>query len=217
MKVKKHEILTQILKDRLVGIIRTDSYEDAIKIADACIEGGIKIIEVTFTSSGAHNLIKELANKYKDTDVIIGAGTVLDPETARIAILNGAEFIISPSLNLDLIKLCNRYNKLSIPGVMTITEIVEALELGVELVKVFPASSLGMGFIKSVKAPIPQVMIMPTGGVSLDNALDWLEAGSSALGIGGSLTNLAKNGDFGKVTEMAKELRNIINKYNKEA
>lgn len=209
--MKKHEVLTQMLEDKLLGIIRTNSFEDAVKIADACIEGGIKIIEVTFTSPAAHDVIKELSKKYKETDVLIGAGTVLDAETARIAILNGAEFIVSPSLNENVIKLCNRYNKLSFPGVMTVTEIVEALELGVELIKVFPASSLGMGFIKSIKAPIPQVMIMPTGGISLDNASDWLKSGSSVLGIGGSLTSVSKNGDFGKVTETAKEFRSIVN------
>lgn len=215
--MKKHELLTQLLEDKLVGVIRTDSFDEAIKIADACIEGGIKIIEVTFTSPGTEEVIQELSDKYRGTDVVIGAGTVLDSETARTAILHGAEFVVAPSLNTEVIKLCNRYNKLCIPGVMTVTEIVQALELGVELVKMFPASSLGMGFIKSIKAPIPQVMIMPTGGVSLDNALDWLKAGSSALGIGGSLTNAAKDGDFEKVIAMAKEFRNVINNYNKEA
>lgn len=215
--MKKHELLTQLLEDKLVGIIRTDSFDKAIKIADACIEGGVKIIEVTFTSPGTEGVIQKLSNKYRGTDVVIGAGTVLDSETARIAILHGAEFVVAPSLNIEVIKLCNRYNKLCIPGIMTVTEIVQALELGVELVKIFPAASLGMGFIKSIKAPIPQVMIMPTGGVSLDNALDWLKAGSSALGIGGSLTNAAKDGDFENVVATAKEFRNVINNYNKEA
>lgn len=214
--MKKHKVLSEILKDKIMAVIRTDSHEKAINIADACIEGGIKILEVTFTSSGAHDIIKELVHKYKDADVIIGAGTVLDSETARVAILNGAEFIVSPSLNLDVIKLCNRYNKLTIPGVMTVTEIVKALESGVELVKVFPASTLGMGYIRAVKAPIPQVMIMPTGGISLDNAQDWLKAGSSALGIGGTLTNAGKDGNYAKVTEVAKEFRNIVNRFNEE-
>lgn len=214
--MKKHEVLHKILKDKLVGIIRTDSYDKAINIAAACIEGGISILEVTFTSSGAHDIIKYLVDKYRDKDVIIGAGTVLDSETARIAILNGAEFIVSPSLDLDVIKLCNRYNKLSIPGVMTVTEIVKALELGVELVKMFPATSLGKSFIKSVKAPIPQVLIMPTGGISLDNAEDWLRAGGSCLGIGGVLANAGKDGDYTKVTEIAREFRSIVNRFNQE-
>lgn len=214
--MKKHEILNRIISDKLVGIIRNDCLEDTINIADACIKGGIKILEVTFTSLDAPEAIKILSKKYKDTDVMIGAGTVLDPETARIAILNGAEFIISPSLNPETIKLTNRYNKLSIPGVMTATEILQALELGVELVKVFPASSLNMNFMKSIKAPIPQVILMPTGGISLDNAGLWLEAGSSVLGVGGSLTKVDKDGDFTKIVDIAKRFRKIIDEYKEE-
>ncbi len=211
--MKRHETLVKMLDDKLLGIIRTNSFDDALKIADACIEGGIEIIEVTFTYSRAHDIIRELSKKYKETDVMLGAGTILDAETARIALLNGAEFIISPSLNEDVIKLCNRYNKLSIPGVMTVTEIKKALELGVELVKVFPAATLGVDFIRSIKAPIPQVMIMPTGGISLENATCWLEAGSSVLGIGGNLTNVAENGDFEKITEIARKFRDVIDNY----
>lgn len=214
--MKKHEILSRIVSDKLVGIIRSDSIEEAIKIADACIEGGISIIEVTFTSLDAPEMIKTLSKKYKDRDVLIGAGTVLDPETARIALISGAEFIISPSLNPEVIKLTNRYNKLSIPGVMTATEIVGALELGVELVKVFPASSLNMNFIKSVQAPLPQIILMPTGGVSLDNAQSWLDAGSSVLGIGGNLTKVGKDGDYRQTVEIARKFRTIINEYKEE-
>lgn len=213
--MKRHELLTRILEDKLVGIIRTNSFNEAIKATEAIIEGGVKIVEVAFTTPKADNVIQKVRDKYEGKDVIIGAGTVLDTETARTAILNGAQFIISPSLNLDVIKLCNRYNKLCIPGVMTLTEITQALENGVELVKIFPASALGMGFIKAVKGPLPQAMMMPTGGVSLDNAIEWLEAGSSAIGVGGSMTKAAKDGDYKQVSETARKFRNKINEFKR--
>ena len=156
------------------------------------------------TVPGAVDIIKELTEIYKDDeDMLIGAGTVLDPETARACILAGAKYIVSPSLNVETIKLCNRYRIAVMPGVMTVKEAVEALELGVEIIKVFPGNVFGPAIISSFKGPLPQANFMPTGGVSLDNVKDWIKAGAVAVGTGGDLTKGAKTGNYELVTETA--------------
>ena len=144
-------------------------------ISEACVKGGIQGIEVTFTVQSADEVIKELVSVYKTNEkVVIGAGTVLDATTARIAILAGAQFIVSPAFDEETAKLCNLYQIPYMPGCMTITEMKTALEAGVDIVKLFPGNAFGPGFIKAVKAPLPQVNIMPTGGVSLDNVEEWI-------------------------------------------
>lgn len=208
--MKKHEILQRMLTDRLVGIIRTDTAEEAVLASEACIRGGMKCLEVTFTVAGAEWVIKELSQKYQDRDILIGAGTVLDAETARVALLNGAEFIVSPTFDLDVAKMCNRYSKLYTPGVMTLNEIMTAMEAGVDLVKIFPASAMGPKYLKAVKAPLPQTLLMPTGGVSLENAAEWLENGADALGIGGQLTKGVKDGDYKAVEETARKFCEVV-------
>jgi 2-dehydro-3-deoxyphosphogluconate aldolase/(4S)-4-hydroxy-2-oxoglutarate aldolase len=156
------------------------------------------------TVPGAIDIIKELSEIYKnDEEVIIGAGTVLDPETARACILAGAKYIVSPSLNPETVKLCNRYRIAIVPGIMTVKEAVEALELGAEIIKVFPSNAYGPSIISSFKGPLPQADFMPTGGVSLDNVKDWIKAGAVAVGTGGDLTKGAKTGDYELVTETA--------------
>ncbi|KYZ76834.1 ketohydroxyglutarate aldolase [Anaerosporomusa subterranea] len=189
----------------LVAVVRAENSEQAIKIADACAAGGIAAIEITFTVPGAAKVIEDLAKVYQSGEIIIGAGTVLDPETARIAILSGAQYVVSPSINLDTIKLCNRYQIPIMPGAATIKEIVEAMEAGADIIKVFPGEAFGPSFVKAVKGPLPQAPLMPTGGVGLDNVADWIKAGCVAVGVGGNLTGGAKKGDYQSITDIAKQ------------
>ena len=202
--MKRLEMIKKISDAGIVAVIRATSKEEGIKIVEAVKKGGIKALEITMTVPGAVDIIKELSEIYKDDeDMLIGAGTVLDPETARACILAGAKYIVSPSLNVDTVKLCNRYRIAVMPGVMTVKEAVEALELGVEIIKVFPGNAFGPSIISSFKGPLPQANFMPTGGVSLDNVKDWIKAGAVAVGTGGDLTKGAKTGNYELVTETA--------------
>jgi 2-dehydro-3-deoxyphosphogluconate aldolase / (4S)-4-hydroxy-2-oxoglutarate aldolase len=204
--MKKINILSKVTECGVVAVVRADSKEEAVKISEACVRGGIQGIEVTFTVQGADEVIKELASMYKDhSNVVIGAGTVLDSTTARIAILAGAEFVVSPAFDEETAKLCNLYQVPYMPGCMTITEIKRALEAGVDIVKLFPGNAFGPDFVKSVKAPLPQVNIMPTGGVDLDNVEQWIKNGCVAVGVGGNLVAPAKTGEYEKITEYAKQ------------
>lgn len=204
--MKKLSTLSKLTECGVVAVVRADSKEEAVKISEACVEGGIKGIEVTFTVQEADEVIKELAALYKDNDdVVIGAGTVLDAVTARIAILAGAEFVVSPAFDAETAKLCNLYSVPYMPGCMTITEMKTALEAGVDIVKLFPGNAFGPDFVKSVKAPLPQVNIMPTGGVDLNNVEQWIKNGCVAVGVGGNLVAPAKTGEYEKITEYAKQ------------
>ena len=167
--MKRQEVLKGILDAGVIAVIRGDSKEQAIKIVDAVAKGGIKIMELTMTVPNPIEMIKEAAEKYKGTDVIVGAGTVLDTETARACIIAGAQFIVSPSLDVDTLKLCNRYKVAVMPGVMTVKDAITALEYGVDVVKIFPANLYGPSVIKSFKGPLPQGDFMPTGGVTVEN------------------------------------------------
>ncbi len=197
-------IITRIKEAGLVAVVRARNSEQAVRIADACIEGGVAAIEITFTVPGAHKVINDLVSKYTSGEIYIGAGTVLDAETARIAILEGAQYVVSPYFNADMVRLCNRYQVPVMPGVMSIKEIVEAMEAGAQILKAFPGEILGPGFIKAVRGPLPQAQIMPTGGVSVDNVAEWIKAGAVAVGAGSSLTKGADTGDYKKITETAK-------------
>ena len=201
--MKRLEIINKICDLGIVAVIRATSKAEGVKIVDAVKKGAIKALEITMTVPGAIDIIKELSEIYKDEDVIIGAGTVLDSETARSCILAGAKYIVSPSLNSETIKLCNRYRVPIMPGVMTVKEAIEALELGVEIIKVFPGNAFGPSIISAFKGPLPQANFMPTGGVSLDNVKEWIEAGAVAVGTGGDLTRGAKTGNYELVTETA--------------
>ncbi len=203
--MSRQELVTRIRDNGLVAVVRAESAEKAYRIIDACIEGGVAAIEITFTVPGAHKIIEDLASKYTSGDIILGAGTVLDPETARIAILSGAQYIVSPNVNLDTIKLCNRYQVPSMPGAMTIREILDAMEAGADIIKIFPGNLFGPSIIKSVLGPIPQAPMMPTGGVSIETVKDWIEAGAVAVGAGSSLTKGSKTGDYAAITATAKE------------
>ncbi len=201
--LRKEQILSRIKKSGLVAVVRAESAEEAEKITEACIKGGVAAIEITFTVPGAIDVIKALVEKYKSGEIIVGAGTVLDAETARAAILAGAQYVVSPCLNVEMVKLCNRYQVAVMPGAMTIKEVVDAMDAGADIVKVFPGELFGPAIIKAIKGPIPQAPLMPTGGVSLDNVGEWITAGSVAVGVGGSLTAGAKTGDYDKITETA--------------
>ncbi len=203
--IPKIETLTRIMDAGIVAVVRADSEEQAEKISKACIEGGVPAIEVTFTVPGADRVITALKGKFSKEELIVGAGTVLDSETARVAILAGAEYIVSPGFDLNTAKLCNRYQIPYMAGCMTLTEIITAMEAGVDVIKVFPGSAFGPGFISAIKGPLPQTVLMPTGGVSLDNVGEWIKNGCIAVGVGSDLTGPAKTGDYGKITEIAKE------------
>jgi 2-dehydro-3-deoxyphosphogluconate aldolase / (4S)-4-hydroxy-2-oxoglutarate aldolase len=202
--MKKLAVLETVLKSGIVAIVRTDSAEKAKRTFNAISAGGIKVIEVTMSVPNALDLIKELAVYCNDEGITLGVGSVLDPETARAAILAGAEYVVTPCLNPGVIKLCNRYQIPSMPGAMSVKEVVEAMEAGADIVKVFPGELLGPQFIKAVHGPVPQAPLMPTGGVQASNVKDWFAAGAVALGVGGSLTEGAKRGDYDAVTAAAK-------------
>ncbi len=200
----KERVIQRISEVGLVAVVRAESSDEAKKITKACIDGGVAAIEITFTVPGAAKIIEELAGTYNEEEIILGAGTVLDPETARIAILSGAQYIVSSSYNPETAKLCNRYRVPYMAGCMTLKEIVEAMEGGVDVIKAFPGDMLGIGFIKAVKGPMPQVKMMPTGGVDVDNVAEWVKAGVVACGAGSSLTKGAKTGNYEEIISTAK-------------
>ncbi len=212
----KEQIITKIKEEALVAVVRAESAEEAKKITEACIAGGCASVEITFTVPGAHEIIRELCNTYQPEEILIGAGTVLDAETARIAILNGAQYIVSSSFNRETAKLCNRYRIPYMPGCMSLKEITEALEYGVDIIKVFPGNVLKTDFVKAVKGPMPQAEMMPSGGVEVDNVADWIKAGCVAVGAGGSLTKGAKTGNYQLITDTAKQFCENIRKARAE-
>lgn len=204
-RMKKLATLTKLMNCGVVAVVRADSKEEAFNISEACVKGGIYGIEVTFTVQDADLVIKELVSIYKNNNkVIIGAGTVLDATSARIAILAGAEYIVSPSFDEETAKLCNLYQVPYMPGCMTITEMKEALKAGVDIVKLFPGNAYGPDFVKAIKAPLPQINLMPTGGVNLENIEKWIQNGCVAVGVGGNLVAPAKTGEYEKITELAR-------------
>lgn len=202
--LNKIKVLNRVVETGVVAVIRGLDVEEAIKIASSSVEGGIDILEITFTVPKANIVIERLVNMYGDK-AVVGAGTVLDSETARIAILSGAQFIVGPNFDLEVAKLCNRYGIPYMAGCMTINEIIKAMEAGTDVIKLFPGSVYGPSMIKDIKAPLPQVTIMPTGGVSLENVHEWIGNGCIAVGVGGALTAPAKTGDYKKISEIAKQ------------
>jgi 2-dehydro-3-deoxyphosphogluconate aldolase / (4S)-4-hydroxy-2-oxoglutarate aldolase len=212
MSIQKLKVLHRIIDSGLVAIIRADVSDHAARIAEACARGGVAALEVTFTVPGAARVIETLVKEYKASEMIIGAGTVLDPETARIAILSGAQFVVSPALNNDTARLCNRYQVPHMPGTGTVKEIIEAMEAGAEIIKIFPSEGLGPGFVKAVRSPLPQAQLMPTGGISLDNVTDWIKAGCVAVGVSGHLTGMKDANDSKAITDLAREFLDRIRK-----
>ena len=191
----------------IVAIIRANSANELIDAAAAIHAGGVNVIEVTMTTPNALQVISDVSSAYGDS-ILVGAGSVLDAETARAVMLAGAEFIVSPVTRADVIDICNRYGKGVIPGAFTPTEILTAWEAGADYVKVFPSSGVGASYIKDVKAPLPHIPLVPTGGINAENAAEFISAGATALGVGSSLVNnqLIEAGQFEALTERAKKL-----------
>ena len=201
--MEKREVFNRMVSEGLIPVIRVASAAEAIDVADAIKEGGVTVIEITMSVPGALDTIKELTKKYKD-DIIMGAGTILDPETGRAALLAGAQFLVTPTLNLELIQLAHRYSAVIVPGAMTPTEILTAWNAGADMVKVFPAAQLGgPEYIKALRGPLPQIHYVPTGGVNLQNAGAFIKAGATALGAGGELVDkkAVKEKKFNVITE----------------
>lgn len=215
--MRKNEVLTRINEAGVVAVVRGDSKEQAIKIVQAVVAGGIKIIELTMTVPHGVEVIRELCDKYEGTDVIVGAGTVLDPETARMCIMEGANFIVSPCLDVETIKLCNRYRVATMPGVSTPREAVMALEAGADVIKVFPSNVYGPSIIGAFRGPLPQADFMPSGGVSIENMHKWIAAGASVVSAGGELTKGAKTGDYALVEDTARRFVAEYRRINEEA
>lgn len=209
--MEKEQIIQRLEAGGLVAVVRAKSAEEAVKISDACLAGGCGSIELTFTVPGADKVIATLAEKYKNGEMLLGAGTVLDAQTARLAILSGANYIVSPSFNAECARLCNRYRVPYIPGCMTITEVITAMEAGADIIKIFPADLYGPAIIKDIKGPLPQAKLMPTGGVDVSNVDEWIKVGAVCVGAGSSLTAGAKTGDYQKITDTAKEFIAKIN------
>jgi len=203
--MNKTDVLKKIQDCGVVAVVRAKNGEEARRIAAACIEAGIAGIEITYTVPGASRVIEELAREYGGGEIIVGAGTVLDSETARIAILSGAQYIVSPAFDADTVRLCNRYQIASMPGAMTIAEVIAVMESGADIVKVFPGELYGPKIIRSIRGPLPHAPLMPTGGVSLDNVHEWISAGAVAVGIGGALTAGAATGDFASITTIGRQ------------
>ena len=209
--MNKKEILEYIYTNKVVAVVRLNGDADAIEVARAIIKGGIKIIELTLTTPNAYELIKELSQKFSN-EALIGAGSVLDLDMAEKAIEAGAKYIVSPISNYELIEIAHSNDIPVMLGAYTPTEIYNAQKQGVDIVKVFPADGLGMSYFKSIKAPMPHLNIMPTGGVSLTNAGDWIKAGAAAVGIGSALTDKAaiKEKNYNKITINAEKIMESI-------
>lgn len=202
--LKKYKILNQLHENYLVAVVRGNDEDETKKIVDEIIKGGFKNIEITFTVPNAEEVINQVHKQYGD-DIVLGAGTVLDATTAQIAINKGAQYIVSPHLDTNISKLCNVYSIPYLPGCSSATEIIEALRYGSDLIKLFPGGQLGAGFIKDIKGPVPNVELMPSGGVNLDNVSDWIEKGSFAVGIGGDLTKEFTGNNFEVISEKAQK------------
>jgi len=210
--MEKREVFNRMVAEGLIPVVRVSSAREAMDVADAIKEGGVSFIEITMSVQGAIDVIKELTQKYKD-EIIMGAGTVLDTETGRAALLAGAQFIVSPTLNLDLIQLAHRYSAVVIPGAATPTEILAAWNAGADMVKVFPAGQLGgPEYLKALRGPLPQILLVPTGGVNLQNAGAFIKAGATALGVGGELVDkkAVKEKKFNVITDNTRAFLRVI-------
>lgn len=205
----RSQIIKELVDCGVVAVIRANTIDEAKKLSDAASKGGIRGLEITFTVPGAIDVIEALAAD-KDAPYIVGAGTVLDAATARLAILKGAKFIVSPAFDKDTCELCNLYDVPYMAGCYTINEIITAMKAGVEVIKIFPGSQASPSYFKAVHGPLPQANLMPTGGVSLSNAKEWIKAGAVAIGTGSDLTAPAKTGNYEEVTAKAAEFVRLV-------
>jgi len=203
--------LDRVLDRKIVAVIRAESPDKLVDVAEALLAGGVEVMEVTFTVPRAARVIEKVADKL-GSRILLGAGTVLDTETARSAFLAGAEFIVSPAVNVDVIEMCRRYSKLVMPGAFTPTEVVTAWQAGADIVKVFPSDLVGPKYLKLLHGPLPHIRLMPTGGVNLDTAGEFLKAGACALGIGGSLVEAkaVAAGDMKRIESLARQFVDVV-------
>jgi 2-dehydro-3-deoxyphosphogluconate aldolase/(4S)-4-hydroxy-2-oxoglutarate aldolase len=209
--MSRETTLKRILDGGIVAVVRSESSSSLVKVVQALAEGGVTAAEITFTVPDAVEVIRQVRREVGDA-IVLGAGTVLDPETARTAMLAGAEYIVSPVVNLDVIRLCRRYDKVVMPGAFTPTEVLAAWEAGADVVKIFPADVGGPAYLRAIRGPLPQVRVMPTGGVDLNTAEAFLKAGACCLGVGGALvepTTIA-HGDFTRIRDLACQYAAIV-------
>ncbi|WP_158792623.1 bifunctional 4-hydroxy-2-oxoglutarate aldolase/2-dehydro-3-deoxy-phosphogluconate aldolase [Granulicella sp. L60] len=214
--MEKAAVLAELQRVGLVPVLRADSVQQALEFADVIASGGVTVFEVTMTVPGALQVMRILAEQRPD--ILIGAGTVLDPETARICILEGAKFVVSPALNFKTIEMCHRYSIAVLPGALTPTEIVNAWQAGADVVKVFPASAMGGAkYLTALKGPLPHIKMIPTGGVSLATAKEFLDAGAFALGVGSDLVNIKALSEHPRlVTEVARKYLDIVQEFRQD-
>lgn len=212
--MSRETTLKRILDGGIVAVVRAESGAQLAGVVKALAEGGVTAAEITFTVPDAVEVIRHVRRELGDT-VVLGAGTVLDPETARAALLAGAEYIVSPVVNLDVIRLCRRYDKPVMPGAFTPTEVVSAWETGADIVKIFPADVGGPAYLKALRGPLPQIRMMPTGGVDLNTAESFLKTGACCLGVGGSLVEpkAVAAGDFARIRDLASQYAAIVRKF----
>ena len=210
--MNKTDVIKQIRETGVIPVVRATSADEAMRAIDAIRKGGVSVLEITMTVPGAVKVIEQVSARYGN-DALVGAGTVLDAETARICILSGAQFIVSPAVDIDTIECCRRYGVAIMPGALTPTEVVKAWTAGADFVKVFPAGAMGgASYLKALKAPLPQIELVPTGGVSLKTAADFIKAGASALGVGADLVDLKalREGQDDVITERARQFVEIV-------
>jgi 2-dehydro-3-deoxyphosphogluconate aldolase/(4S)-4-hydroxy-2-oxoglutarate aldolase len=214
----KAAILSRILASGIVAVMRAPDGKLLADVAEALRAGGVEAMEVTFTVPNAPRVLEQVADRLGDK-IVLGAGTVLDSETARTALLAGAEFIVSPTVNLDVIRLCQRYSKVVMPGALTPTEVLTAWEAGADVVKIFPSEITGPAYLKALHGPLPQILLMPTGGVNLQTAAEFLKAGACALGIGSSLIEpkAVAAGDLSRIESLARQYVEIVTKTRQAA
>ncbi len=214
----RDRLLCRVLDGGIVAVVRSPDSHRLVEACRALADGGVNTVEITMSVPDALEVLRQVRHALGDR-VLLGAGTVLDPETARAVLLAGAEFIVAPTVNLDVIRLCRRYGKLAMPGAFTPTEILAAWEAGADVVKVFPAEVLGPAFFKALRGPLPQVRLMPTGGVDLTTAAEFLEAGACCLGIGGQLVEpkAVAAGDFARIRDLARQYVEIVQQFKKSA
>lgn len=209
--MSKETQLKQVLDGGIVAVVRSPDSNQLVEVCRALADGGVTTVEITMTVPGALDVLRQVRQTLGDR-VLLGAGTVLDPETARAVLLAGAEYIVAPTVNLDVIRLCQRYDKLVMPGAFTPTEILAAWEAGADIVKVFPAEIVGPAFFKALRGPLPQIRLMPTGGVDLNTAAEFLKAGACCLGIGSQLVDPKAVADrnFDRIRELAQKYVAIV-------
>jgi len=212
--MSSQQTLQTLLETKIVAIVRSPNSAELVQVARALFDGGIRAIEVTFTVPNAVRVLEQIAAELGQ-DIVLGAGTVLDAETARLAILAGAEFIVAPNTNAEVIRMCRRYSKVVIPGAFTPTEVVHAWELGADIVKIFPAEVGGPAYIRALKAPLPHIRLMPTGGVNLQTVGDFLKAGASCLGIGAQLVEprAVAERNFSRISELARQYVGLVRQH----